>query len=105
MSSPQKTAVSRKKIATALSLDDLDKQYNPNVIIPARIRAGLAKLGDNAMTAMNFQREANVTTLQLVQFAEQFEGHQVVVRDGGKPKTLWCGTEAFAKKVRERLGV
>ena len=105
MSSPKKTAVSRKKIATALSLDDLDKQYNPNVIIPARIRAGLAKLGDSAMTAMNFQREANVTTLQLVQFGEQFEGHQVVVRDGGKPKTLWCGTEAFAKKVRERLGV
>jgi hypothetical protein len=105
MSSPKKTAVSRKRIATALSLDDLDNQYNPNVIIPARIRAGLAKLGDSAMTAMNFQREANVTTLQLVQFGEQFESHQVVVRDGGKPKTLWCGTEAFAKKVRERLGV
>jgi hypothetical protein len=105
MSSPKKTTTSRKGHSNALSLEDLDKQYNPNVIIPARIRAGLAKLGDNAMTAMNFQREANVTTLQLVQFAEQFEGHQVVVRDGGKPKTLWCGTEAFARKVRERLGV
>jgi hypothetical protein len=89
----------------AMSMDDLDKQFNPNVIIPARIRAGLAKLGDHAMTAMNFQREANVTTVQLAQFSEQFEGFQVVVRDGGKPKTLWCGTEAFARKVRERLGL
>jgi hypothetical protein len=95
----------KAKKTTALSLEDLDKQFNPNVIIPARIRAGLAKLGDNAMTAMNFQREANVTTMQLIQFSEQFEKHQVVVRDSGKPKTLWCGTEAFARKVRERLGV
>jgi hypothetical protein len=95
----------KTKAATALSLDDLDNQYNPNVIVPARIRAGLAKLGDHAMTAMNFQHEANVTTVQLAQFSEMFEKFQVTIRDGGKPKTLWCGTEAFARKVRERLGV
>jgi hypothetical protein len=95
----------KAKKPTAMSLEDLDKQYNPNVIIPTRIRAGLAKLGDHAMTAMNFQHEANVTTVQLAQFSEMFEKYQVVVRDGGKAKILWCGTEAFAKKVRERLGV
>jgi hypothetical protein len=95
----------KTKAATALSLDDLDNQYNPNVIVPARIRTGLAKLGDHAMTAMNFQHEANVTTVQLAQFSEMFEKFQVIVRDSGKPKTLWCGTEAFARKVRERLGV
>lgn len=95
----------KAKKTSALSLEDLDKQYNPNVIIPARIRAGLAKLGDHAMTAMNFQHEANVTTVQLAQFSEMFEKHQVVVRDGGKAKTLWCGTESFARKVRERLGL
>ena len=94
-----------KKISNALSLSDLDNQYNPNVIIPAKIKAALAKLGDNAMTSVNFQKEAGVTTLQLSQFAEQFESFQVVVRDNGKPKTLWCGSEAFAKKVRERLGI
>jgi len=99
------TKKAKKASSGALSLEDLDKQYNPNVIIPARIRAGLEKLGDHAMTAMNFQREANVTTVQLAQFSELFEKHQVIVRDGGKPKTLWCGTEAFARKVRERLGV
>lgn len=95
----------KKSSSGALSLEDLDKQYNPNVIIPARIRAGLAKLGDHAMTAMNFQREANVTTVQLAQYSEEFEAFQVVVREGGKSKTLWCGTEAFARKVRERLGL
>lgn len=95
----------KAKKTSAMSLEDLDKQYNPNVIIPARIRAGLAKLGDHAMTAMNFQYEANVTTVQLAQFSEMFEKFQVVVRDGGKAKTLWCGTESFARKVRERLGV
>ncbi len=99
------TKKAKRASSGALSLEDLDKQYNPNVIIPARIRAGLEKLGDHAMTAMNFQREANVTTVQLAQFSELFEKHQVIVRDGGKPKTLWCGTEAFARKVRERLGV
>jgi hypothetical protein len=100
-----KAKTTKAKKTSALSLDDLDKQYNPNVIIPARIRAGLAKLGDHAMTPMNFQYEANVTTVQLAQFAEMFEKHQVIIRDGGKPKTLWCGTEAFARKVRERLGI
>lgn len=94
-----------KKISNSLSLSDLDKQYNPNVIVPAKIKAALAKLGDNAMTSINFQKEAGVTTLQLSQFTEQFENFQVVVRDNGRPKTLWCGTEAFAKKVRERLGI
>jgi hypothetical protein len=98
-------ATPTKKIASALSLSDLDNQYNPNVIVPAKIRAALAKLGDNAMTSVNFQKEAGVTTLQLSQFSEQFESFQVVVRDNGKPKTLWCGTESFAKKVKERLGV
>ena len=102
MSSKKPTKI---KTSAGLSLDDLDKQYNPNVIIPTRIRAGLAKLGDHAMTPMNFQHEANVTTVQLSQFSEMFEKHQVVIRDGGKPKTLWCGTEAFARKVRERLGI
>jgi hypothetical protein len=100
-----KAKTTKPKKTSALSLDDLDKQYNPNVIIPARIRAGLAKLGDHAMTAMNFQTEAGVTTLQLSQFSGMFEKFQVTIRDGGKPKTLWCGTEAFARKVRERLGV
>jgi hypothetical protein len=94
-----------KKLASSLSLDDLDKQYNPNVIVPARIRAALDKLGDSAMTALNFQREANVTTLHLSQFADQFEDHLVTVRDSGRPKVLWCGTAAFAAKVRERLGL
>lgn len=94
-----------KKLSTALSLDDLDKQYNPNVIIPAKIKAGLAKLGDHAMTSLNFQKEANVTMTQLTQYAEEFESFTVTLREGGKPKTLWCGTEAFARKVRERLGV
>lgn len=94
-----------KKNPAALSLEDLDQQYNPNVIIPARIRAALAKLGDNAMTSLNFSREANLTTLQLAQFGEQFEKFQIIVREGGKGKTLWCGTEAFARKARERLGV
>jgi hypothetical protein len=100
-----KVKTTKAKKASALSLEDLDRQYNPNVIIPARIRAGLAKLGDHAMTAMNFQSEANVTTVQLAQFSDMFEKFQVTIRDGGKPKTLWCGTESFARKVRERLGV
>ena len=100
-----KSKPAAKKLAAALSLDDLDKQYNPNVIVPARIRIALEKLGDNAMTALNFQREANVTTLHLVQFSEQFEDHLVTVRENGKTKVLWCGTVAFANKVKERLGL
>jgi len=94
-----------KKPSAAMDLSDLDKKFNPNVIIPAKIKAALAKLGEGAMTSLDFQRESGVTTMQLSQFADQFESFIVTVRDSGRPKVLWCGTEAFAKKVKERLGV
>jgi len=94
-----------KKPSTVLSLTDLDNAYNPNVIVPAKIKAALAKLGDHAMTSVNFHKEAGITLLQLSQFGEEFEEFQVVIRENGKPKTLWCGTKAFALKVKERLGV
>lgn len=98
------TTLSGKKSTPGMSLDDLDNKFNPNVIIPKRIIDALAKLGDNAMTAEDFRKFSNVSTTNLAMFASQFEEYQVTVRDSGKPKTLWCGTKAFAKKARERIG-
>jgi hypothetical protein len=102
---PSAKKIKKPKPSAALSMEDLDKQYNINVIVPARIRAALEKLGDHAMTSVNFQREANVTPIQLAQFAEHFEKFQVIVRENGKSKILWCGSELFARKVKERLGL
>jgi hypothetical protein len=87
-----------------MTLEDLDNKFNPNVIVPKRINEALVKLGDNAMTVEDFRKFSNVSTTQLALFSSQFEDYQVTVRDNGKPKTLWCGTKAFAKKARERIG-
>lgn len=92
------------KKTQGMSLDDLDNKFNPNVIIPKRINEALIKLGDNAMTVEDFRKFSNISTTQLAMFSSQFEDFQVTVRDGGRPKVLWCGTKAFAKKARERIG-
>ncbi len=94
-----------KKLSTALSLEDLDKQYNPAVIIPSRIREALARLGDGAMKSADFAREAGVTPLQLAQFSDLFKDFTLTVREDGKSKTIWCGTVAFADKAKVRLGI
>jgi hypothetical protein len=87
------------KKSQGMSLEDLDNKFNPNVIIPKRINEALIKLGDNAMTVEDFRKFT-----QLALFSSQFEDFQVTVRDSGRPKALWCGTKAFAKKARERIG-
>jgi hypothetical protein len=92
------------KKSQGMSLEDLDNKFNPNVIIPKRINEALIKLGDNAMTVEDFRKFSNVSTTQLALFSSQFEDFQVTVRDSGRPKALWCGTKAFAKKARERIG-
>lgn len=97
------TQPSAKK-SQGMSLEDLDNKFNPNVIIPKRIKEALVKLGDNAMTVEDFRKFSNVSTTQLAMFSSQFEDFQVIVRNEGKPKTLWCGTKAFATKARERIG-
>jgi CRISPR/Cas system CSM-associated protein Csm2 small subunit len=94
-----------KKGSSAMNLTDLDNKFNPAVIIPKRIEAALKKLGDNAMTALDFARAANITTNQLAEFGDEFEDYQIGVRDNGKIKKVWCGTKEFAAKARERLGV
>ncbi len=94
-----------KKIASALTLDDLDRKFNPSVIIPAKIKAGLDKLGENAMNSIDFAKLAEVSTLQLTQFGEQFEDFQIPIKENGKLKLHWGGTPAFVRKARERLGI
>lgn len=97
---------SAKKHSSALSLADLDNKFNPNVIVPERIRKALKQLGDAAMTAEDFRTLAGVSTTNLSLFAEQFEEHLIHVRDAHrKTRTLWAGTPTFAAQARERLSV
>ena len=93
-----------KKVKT-LTLDELDSQFNPVTKIPGKIRDALKKLGDHAMTASNFAKEARVPNSQLVNYVEEFADHVVTVRENGRDRTLWCGSKSFAEKVRERLGI
>lgn len=88
-----------------LSLDDLDARFNPNVIIPTKIKAGLVKLGDNAMSSVDFAKLCDIGILQLTQFGDQFPEYQIPIKENGKLKLHWGGTEAFVRKARERLGV
>jgi len=96
-----KPKVNGKRIG--LSLDELNAKFNPNVIIPAKITQGLKTLGEGALPNEEFRKLVGVSTLQLSTFADQFEEYQVTIKDQGRPRTLWCGTAAFAKRVREEI--
>lgn len=90
-----------KKIG--LTLAELNARYNPNVIIPAKIREALKSLGDNALPSEEFRKLANISTTQLSQFADQFSEHHIPVRDAGRTRLLWAGTAAFAARAIEEL--
>jgi hypothetical protein len=81
----------------------LNAKYNPNVLIPAKIKSALKTLGENALPSEEFRKLTGISSLQLASFSSQFEEYHIPVREGGRIKVLWAGTTAFAAKAREAL--
>lgn len=80
---------------------DFKKTYDASVVVPAKIEAALTRIGDEWRTALEFQKEADVSLMELSKFRDQYEDHIVVVKTkDSKPKDIWFGTIQAAEDAR-----
>lgn len=84
---------------TGHSLDDFRQKHDKGYIVPRKIKEALKQLGDSWVYEAEFMRIAGVSTTDLATYREPFIDDHVVLVD--RTKRVWCGTKAFATKLRE----
>lgn len=72
-------------------------------IIPRKIKAGLADLGDSWEYEADFIRRCGLSQVDFAQYRDQFAEFFVETRAGSssRGKRVWAGTKAFAARIRE----
>lgn len=84
------------------TLSDFRAAHDKDFVIPARINAGLAKIGkDGWEYEGDFMRICGVGTIDFARFRDKFAAHCVMIRDGKHSKRVWAGSPALAKKMQE----
>lgn len=104
MSTKKQEQKAVKKIAK-MNLEELNARYNPNVIIPNKIKAALKEVGNAAVAEDELRKLTGLNANQLAQFRAEFENYLIPVRDPASrhPRYLWAGTPEFAAAAREEL--
>jgi hypothetical protein len=82
-------------------LAEFRAEYDKDYIIPARIKAALAALGDGWDYEVNFAKLAGVSLSDLALFREKFPDHVVQIKRDGK--RAWAGTGKTAQQMRDML--
>lgn len=80
--------------------------HDKGTIVPKRISAGLAELGDSWEYEADFIRRCGLSTTDFAAYREQFKEFYVETpRASGaaRGKRAWAGTKAFAKQLREAI--
>jgi hypothetical protein len=107
-------AVKKSAPKSNSTLSAFKSLHDPTVIIPAKIKAALAKLAKEDVAfayeasdprgGLAMTKRANVSTIHLAQYREQFAGHIVkVAADTGSKRAarlVWFGDAAVAKEAR-----
>lgn len=94
---------------TAKSLDVFRNLYDKSVIVPAKLRAGLAKLINNEDGGPGYEEDAvflkscGLRPQDVTPFLEQFAEYIVMVPQNGHQQRKWAQTPEFAAKLREFL--
>lgn len=99
-----------KKLDTSgQGLDEFAAQYDKNVIVPNKIKAGLEKLANRRKdgtaweTEVNFLKTAALSTTDLSLFRDQFTAYHVNVGTDRQPKRVWFGSKVAADKARSKV--
>jgi len=78
--------------------------HDPNVIVPAKIKAALAQMLAEHKEAWRYEADllklAGISTTQLALFRGQFEAH-VVETKGNNAKRVWFADAKVAASARE----
>ena len=86
-------------------LDEFRAAHDKSFIVPQKIRAGLASLGDSWEYEMEFIRRCGLSTGDFAIYREPFAKHSIDVpaSSGKATKRVWAGTISFATKLRAKL--
>ena len=79
------------------SLSEFRETHDKNFIIPKKIKAALAALGQGWDYELSFARQAGISLGDLSAFRSMFEDHIVIV---DRTKRAWAGTKATADRMR-----
>lgn len=80
------------------------KAYDKSLIVPEKIKAALAALGDSWESEGDFIKRCGLSPSDFGQYRDLFAEHTVAVRPMGKgPTRVWAGTLSFAEKLRETV--
>lgn len=86
------------------TLADFKAAHDPNVIIPNKIRAGLALIEkegpEHWVYEMEFLKLSGLSTTQLAAFRDQFAAHTVEASVGKNVKRCYFGNAKVAAKLR-----
>lgn len=92
------------KTAGGKDLESFRAAHDKAYILPRRIQAALAALGDSWEYEVEFLKRSGVATSDIGAYREQFQDHWMEVRSGNRNvKRVWCGTVKFAEKLRATL--
>lgn len=83
------------------SLADFRATHDKAFIVPAKIKATLAALGESWLYEAEFIKACGLTAPDVAAFRDQFADHLVDVRHEGRRRAVWAGTKAMAGKLRE----
>jgi hypothetical protein len=79
--------------------------HDRDFIVPERIKAGLAALGDSWEYEGEFTRRCGIASQELPKYRDTFKEYWIETPrpSGGSAKRVWAGTKAFAAKLRASL--
>jgi len=86
--------------------EDFRKEHDQSYIVPERIRAGLAELGDSWEYEIDFQKRIGCNAPMLAPYREQFADHMVEIkRRPGRSHSrfAWCGSVKLATTLRDMV--
>lgn len=86
------------------SLEAFRAEFDKGTIIPTKIRAALAALGDGWLYETEFAQAAGVSLNDLGHWRDEFAAHVLIARAPGRSeRRVWAGTVAAATQMRAML--
>lgn len=83
------------------SLAEWEAKYDRADMVPRRIEAALAQLGECWEYEIEFMRRAQISSSDLARYRDRYLDHVVYVR--AERRRVWVGSAEAAKKMREML--
>jgi hypothetical protein len=82
------------------TLAEFRQTYDKETIVPSRVDAAVAALGDGWLYEVEFAKHAGVSLSDLGMFRDKYSRHVVSVREG---RRVWFGNPKNAEEARRML--